>query len=262
MTALAIVPTFIRGDKELEVTIKTLETIKTIEPSLEVMVIDDCSPYEEGLALLEEACDRLSIESLVCNDTNEGFSRTINGGLREALDRGLDAILVNADIEFVVPFLETFTKTLDSQERPAAVVGALLLYPNGLIQHSGVHLSFFDRAFDHTFRYAPGALPEAHVPRVCPVTGALQFIRHSTLETVGLYSEGFRMGFEDVDFCLRTFEAGLECVYQPAVRAIHHESLFRGQRSDKLDEWHQQSLAFLHETHGTTPMARYVLPIA
>ena len=25
------------------------------------------------------------------------------------------------------------------------------------------------------------------------------------------------MGYEDVDYCLRVFQAGLECVYEPAV---------------------------------------------
>ena len=35
------------------------------------------------------------------------------------------------------------------------------------------------------------------------------------------------MGYEDVDYCLRVFQAGFPCVYEPAISAIHHESLFR-----------------------------------
>ena len=62
---------------------------------------------------------------------------------------------------------------------------------------------------------------------VCPVTGAFQYIRPEVLEQVGLYDPGFRMGCEDVDYCLRVFQAGFACVYEPAIRAIHHESLFR-----------------------------------
>lgn len=135
-------------------------------------------------------------------------------------------------------------------------------YEHYVSQNIVLHNSFYERAFDHKFRYGPAGLPEAHEPRVCPVTGALQYIRHSTLERVGLYDTTFRMGFEDVDYCLRVFEEGLECIYQPTVRAIHHESLFRGQKSDKLDEWHQTSLSALYEKHATTSLGRYVPQIA
>lgn len=261
MAALAIIPTFVRNDKELDVTITTLQTLRNQEPDVETLVVDDRSPARDLMPQLRKACEDLDVR-VHFKDENTGFSTTVNVGLQEALERGLDAILINADIEFLVPILEQFERTTDSQERPAAVVGALLLYPNGLIQHAGVFLSFYSRGFDHKYRYAPGGLPEAHQPAICPVTGALFFIRHSTLEKVGLFDTGFSMAYEDVDYCLRTFEAGLECVYQPAVRAIHHESLFRGQRSDKLDEWHQKSLEFLHTRHGTTPLGRYVMPLA
>jgi hypothetical protein len=39
--------------------------------------------------------------------------------------------------------------------------------------------------------------------------------------------------------------SGRECVYQPAVRAIHYESVFRGRPSEKLDRWHRESLLAL-----------------
>ena len=53
---------------------------------------------------------------------------------------------------------------------------------------------------------------------ICPVTGAFQYIRPEVLERVGLYDPGFRMACEDVDYDLRVFQAGFECVYEPAVR--------------------------------------------
>ena len=86
----------------------------------------------------------------------------------------------------------------------------------------------------HRFQYGPNDLPEALVPCRCPVTAALQLIRHETLETVGIYDEGYRMAFEDVDYCLRVFEAGLECIYEPSVRAFHREKFFRGRPSDTI----------------------------
>lgn len=258
---LCVVPTYVRGASELEVVGTTLRTLREHEPDAPVLVVDDGSPSRAMVEGLRAACLESGCE-LAEKAVNSGFPSTVNVGLREALERGLDAVLVNADIEFTMPFAGTFRAREDSRGRPAAVVGALLLYSSGMIQHAGVYFSFFSRAFDHRYRYGPGALPEAQQPAVCPVTGALQFIRHSTLEAVGLYDEDeFRMGFEDVDYCLRVFDADLECVYEPAVVAIHHESLFRGQRSEKLDEWHQASLEALHRKHGQTPLGRFVPPI-
>ena len=54
------------------------------------------------------------------------------------------------------------------------------------------------------------------------------------LERVGPYDPEFRMGYEDVDYCLRVFQAGFACVYEPAISAIHHESLFRSRPDEKL----------------------------
>jgi GT2 family glycosyltransferase len=257
---LAIVPTYVRADAEVGVTARTLQTLREHEPSLEVVVVDDGSPHAAGCDAICAETERLSM-GYYEKDENCGFSETVNVGLREALESGRDAILINADMEFVRPFVQRMVEDKDSQDRPAAVVGGLLLYPSGQIQHGGVFFSFLNRAFDHRFRYGPGGLPEAQAHKVCPVTGALQFIRHGTLAQVGLYDETFRMGFEDVDFCLRVFDAGLECVYDPGVLAIHHESLFRGQRNERLDEWQQASLDRLHEKHAETSLGRFVPPI-
>jgi GT2 family glycosyltransferase len=256
---LIIIPTFLRREHELVVTLKTLETIRATEPDADVLLVDDGSPNTDLVTVLSAVADRDERTELVVKSENTGFSKTVNVGLQRALDTGRDAILCNADIEFVEPgWIERFDATIGENGLPAAVVGALLLYSNGLIQHAGIYFSFLERGFDHRLRFAPALLPEAHVQKSCPVTGALQLIRHSTLETIGLYDEAFSMAFEDVDYCLRVFNAGLECIYQPAVRAIHHESLFRGQRSEKLDRWHKESIAVLARKHAATDLGPWI----
>lgn len=255
---LAVVPVFVRSDEDVDVTIRTLRTLREVEPGLETLVVDDGSPLRAGVERIRDEAIPLGLRVFEAG-TNSGFAAAVNVGLREALERRIDAVLVNADMEFFEPWLDKALATTDSQGRPAAVVGGLLLYPNGLIQSAGTFCSFLNRFFDHRFRFGPGPLPEAQIPFVCPVTAALQLIRHECLDRVGLYDdENFRMGYEDVDYCLRVFETGLECVYNPAVRAIHHESMFRGQASDTLDEWHRTSMIRLMEKHEQTELERYV----
>ena len=258
MAALAVIPVFVRSEEERDVTIVTLRTLRDQEPDLETLVVDDGSPSRDDWEKIKLFCEDNSIETFE-KETNSGFSATVNVGLQRALDEGKDAILLNADMEFTLPFVQKMTETTDSKGRPAAMVGALLTYPNGLVQHGGIFFSLLTRGLDHRFKYAPASLPEVNVKTTCPVTGAMQFIRHSTLETVGLYDEDYLMAFEDVDACIRVFEAGLECVYNPEIKAIHHESFFR---SKGKDEWHQKSLQTLYDKQGSASLGQFVPPIA
>ena len=119
-------------------------------------------------------------------------------------------------------------------------------------------LSLLNRDWMHRFQFAPNDLPEALVPCRCPVTAALQLIRHETLEAVGLYDEGYRMCFEDVDYCLRVFDAGLECIYEPAASAVHAESVFRGRSNKKMIAWQEVSTRHLWAKYAYTDLSRWV----
>jgi GT2 family glycosyltransferase len=168
-------------------------------------------------------------------------------------------VLVNADIEFFQHgWLDHMRARLDTRQRPAAVVGAKLLYPDGLIQHGGVYLSLLKRDWYHRFHFGPGDLPEAQIPYRCPVTAALQFIRWETLEAVGLYDEGYRLCYEDVDYCLQVFEAGLECIYEPAAVAYHLESHFRSQATPRIIEWTKLSASRLNHKWRDTNLLAHV----
>ena len=252
---LAIVPVYLRSEPELDVLLKCLVSLQATAPDAQVLIVDDHSPAAGPAQMVEAAAEELG-QAYVRKDANSGFAATVNVGLEVALAHGLDAVLVNADIEFTQPgWLDVMRARTDSQGRPAAVVGARLLYPNGLLQHAGVFFSRLNRGFAHRFNHGPGDLPEAQLPCRCPVTAALQLIRLETLASIGIYDESFGLAHEDMDYCLRTFEAGLECIYEPAAVALHHESLFRGTRSKKIEDMHKRSIVRLLEKHGATDMS-------
>jgi GT2 family glycosyltransferase len=255
---LCIVPAFVRDEEELDVLLRCLVSLRSTAPDADVLVVDDASPAQELIAGLEAVCDELGI-ALVSNDENSGFSATVNAGLEFALATERDAVLVNADIEFTGPsWLERMRARTDTQGRPAAVVGARLLYPNGLIQHAGIFLSPLHRDWLHRFQYGPADLPEAMTPTRCPVTAALQLIRYETLEQIGLYDETYKMCFEDLDYCLRVFEAGLECIYEPTVVATHREKFFRGKADAKIVQWTRESTARMLTRWGGTDLSQWV----
>ena len=236
MSCLIVIPSYITSEKHAIALLNCVTSLRATTDA-PVLIIDDGSPDSE----LKEKIYPSIREKLENIDTiekyeNEGFSKTVNIGLQAALHQDLDACLVNADISFVSPDWLKFM-----QEAEADVVGAQLLYPNLIIQHAGIYFSSFSRNFDHRFCGAPFNLPEAQKECECPVTGALQYIHKEVLEKTGLYDEEFKLGFEDVDFMLRAIEDGFRSLYDPKVKAVHHESLFRGNKSEKIKRWEKES---------------------
>lgn len=242
MKALVIIPSYMTEPQDLATTVAAIESVrKTQGDGVDVMVVDDHSPKEPLVDGLQQESERLEFD-LHVKEENSGFSKTVNVGLRRALSEDRDAILMNADVELITPgWLNHMRTTTGPTGQKAAVVGGLLLYKNGLIQHGGIYFSNLTRTFDHMYKYGPGNLPEALEKAECPVTGALQFIRHSTLEKVGLYDEKFSMGWEDVDYCIRTMLADEGCIYNPNIRAFHYEMMFRGRPSEKVRDWQAKS---------------------
>lgn len=247
------VPTYMRSLTDWEMTERTLyQLMKTVPEGHTICVVDDASPDRESLIKLHEFVGNAIRERQTgqfwagyYKGENQGFANSVNYGLRMALENEMHCLLVNADMEFPQP--NWFDIMVDTD---AWVVGAKLLYPIGLIQHAGVYFSVVTRTFDHLHKLGPADLKAANFKRKCPVTGALQFIRHEAIQKVGLYDEEFKMGWEDVDYCLRVFFEGGTCIYNPEVVATHYESVFRGNRNDKLNEWTQLSFERLFEKHA------------
>ncbi|MGH2901261.1 MAG: glycosyltransferase [Solirubrobacteraceae bacterium] len=258
LACIAVVPIYLRTPADLDVLLRCLVSLRETAPQADVLVVDDRSPAGELVELVDLVCGELAIE-LHRRPVNGGFSRAVNVGLRRALEDGRDALLVNADIEFHEPgWLEPMLARTDTSGALAAVVGARLLYPNGLLQHAGVYYSTLHRFWSHRFAFGPADLAEALAPCRCPVTGALQLIRHECLTAVGLYDESFRMGWEDVDYCLRVFASGRECIYEPAACATHAESLFRSRTGDGQDGWENESWKTLGAKYAGTDLSAFM----
>ncbi len=247
---LVIIPTFVRGDREVELLERTLESVcRTTDPeTTDILVVDDGSPETDWADGLEARHNyRVSVRLL---ERNLGFSATVNSGLKDALKHGSDAVLVNADIDIITDqWIPVMQGTVSQKDGLAGIVGAMLIYPDsGTLQHAGIYFSRLHKAFLHRYMHCDPALPAANRAADCPVTGALQYIRWETLDAIGLYDDlNFRMGFEDVEFCLRALRNDIPCVYQPKVKAWHHESAIRGKKTGHIAEWEHDSRRALVE---------------
>ena len=54
------------------------------------------------------------------------------------------------------------------------------------------------------------------------------------------------------------FQAGLECIYEPSVLAMHHESYFRGKATPQIERWTRESTARMQMLWGAEDLSRWV----
>jgi GT2 family glycosyltransferase/glycosyltransferase involved in cell wall biosynthesis len=188
-----------------------------------IIVADDASDSEHVAALKEVA----GIE-VVEGDENSGFAANVNRGLRAA-DPDRDVVVLNSDVEARPGWLACLQYAA-SQEKDIGIVGGQLLYPDGRIQFAGTARNLgAPEWFDHRYRFKPeGWGPAGLAGPVLAVTGACMYVKRELVERVGLLDEHYPMAYEDVDWCLRAWQAGFRVLYFPAARLVHHESVTRG----------------------------------
>ena len=198
---------------------------KTVAPGMaRVIVADDCSGPEHVAALRAIK----GIDVLITAEQNAGFAANANRGLR-ASDGGRDVVVLNSDVEALPSWLECLQYAAYRYE-DVGIVGAQLQYPDGRIQFGGtVRNRDAPEWFDHRYRFkAPDWGPAGRASPALAVTGACMYVRREVIERNGLLDERYAMAYEDVDWCLRAWQAGFGVLYFPAARLVHHESVTRG----------------------------------
>lgn len=161
---------------------------------------------------------------LIQNETNIGFSRALNVGLRQ-LNNDV-VVLLNNDV-FVQPdWLEQLLYPF-TESPQIGVVGCKLLYPDGTIQHLGAELTY-PLAHSHHFYYKQAESTTQDLPAIQDVpyvTGAAMAIHRSVMDKIGLLDEMFHpIYYEEVDYCYRARSAGFRVVVNTKAKAIHNES--------------------------------------
>ena len=192
---------------------------------VKIVVVDDASPSTQHIAALKTID---GIDRLILGEHNAGFAANANRGL-QAADATLDIVLLNADVVARARWLECLQYAARCDD-DVGIVGAKLLYPDGRIQHAGVHRNLgAPEWFDHRFRFKPADHGPANVTTpVLAVTGACMYVRRELIDAIGLLDERYPMAYEDVDWCLRAWQAGYRVLYFPPATLLHLESVTRG----------------------------------
>ena len=203
----------------------------------DVILVDNGSKQpqtREWLRRMESAHDNFRV---LVADIDFNWSRLNNLAIAEA---GGDVLvfLNNDTVSTTDGWLARMAEY--AMRKDVGVVGPLLLFGDGTIQHAGVVVGYGGRA-GHVYsgvrpEGVSGVFVSPTVSRnVTIVTGACLAVGRDVVDTIGDFDEAYGIVGNDVEFCLRAHLAGLSNVYLPEVVLLHHESQSRGRSEPESD---------------------------
>jgi GT2 family glycosyltransferase len=210
-----------------------------------VVVANGISEREHGTRdLLDEIASDARTVVLFSHDRPYNFAK-LNNWAAEQTDGTLVCFL-NDDTEVVESGWLAALVGQALQNRVAAV-GAMLLYPNGRIQHAGCILGAGGVAA-HVYRGKLNGISGYHDRAlvdqdVSAVTAACMLVRRVAFADVGGFDERFAIAYNDIDLCLRLREAGWRAVWTPTA-VLHHKegaSLDHHYAGETRSQWARES---------------------
>ena len=210
--------------------------------NVQVIVVENNSTEKETFEYYEKITAENSKVQVVYYKGGFNFSAICNFGVQFAT--GNHILLLNNDVEFVS---ENFVKEMlsYSQRSDVGAVGAKLYYPDGYLQHAGVIIGINGSAGHSHKGLADARNNTGDMYRLVTtqnylaVTGACLMVKTELYKKFPLDEENFAVAYNDVDFCLRLYEAGYLNVFTPYSEGIHYESKSRG-----LDETDKPNLRY------------------
>ena len=195
----------------------------------EILVLNNNSVREKTFKWFEEIQKRDSRIKVINADMPFNWSRLNNFGMKAA--RGEVYVFLNNDTVIITP--EWIEKLCENALRDdIGLVGPLLLYEDGTIQHAGVVVGMGGWA-NHVFNgmkpvhYGTPFVSPMVSRNVLAVTGACMAVSKKTIEKIGNFDEEFTICGSDVELGIRSHEYGLNNLYNPRVELYHLESKSR-----------------------------------
>lgn len=202
-------------------TLECLESLKKIDyPNFEVVVVDNNSSGDDAKIIKEKFGD--FIKEIIASKENLGFSGGNNLGIKYALDKQADFILLlnndtTAESDFLGKLLDVFNRNnnlgisapqINYYDTPEIVwtVGGKI----SKIRGSG-------------FAYSDKNESEIENKEkvVTFASGCCLLIKREVFNKVGLFDEKFFLYVEDTDFCYRTGKAGYKIIVSPNSKIYH-----------------------------------------
>lgn len=212
---------------ELERCLKSIDERSTYK-NYEIIIIENNSEEKKTFDFYNKLEKNPRIKTVIW-EKEFNYSAINNYGASFA--KGEYLLLLNNDVEVISPdWLQEMLMFVQREDVGAA--GAKLYYPDDTIQHAGVIVGLGGVA-GHSHKYfakdSLGYFARTVVAQdLSAVTAACLMVKKSIFDSLGGFDPGFRVAFNDVDFCMKIRQAGYLIVFTPYAELYHYESLSRG----------------------------------
>lgn len=237
----------------LEQTRLCVESIVTHTPEPhQLLFVDNAS----GDGTVDYLRERFGDDSVIANDSNEGFVRAANRGMASA--RGEYTVLLNNDTAVTPGWLSALQATAE-RAPDVGIASGKIIGPDGRVQLAGAYI-----AFDGSARMIGEGLPPddpslGKEREVCYVGGHCMLIKRGVVDAIGLLDESYGFGYhEDTEYCYRAREAGFRVVYTPDC-VVHHQ-LFGTPLPDRQRIIAENQRLFLERWRDRLFLWRFVAP--
>jgi len=251
---LSIIVTSYKNPSVLRLCLESLKK-NVLNENFEILVFDSATEEDTEMMMREDFPDVIFFPFR----KNMGFSRLVNNGLKKVA--GDFILILNADIIVEKRSADTLLQTLKN-DSGIGIVGPKLMNFDGKVQPSCFRFYtlptiIYRRTFLGKFQFAKRKIDQflykekdlEKPQRVDWVMGSAMMTSRKALEKVGLMEENFGfMYFEDVDWCRRFWEKGLEVAYCPYAKMFHYhgkgsasQSALKALFSNKLTREHIKS---------------------
>ena len=224
--------------------------------SYEIILIDNDS-RDDSVECISKSFPEVK---LIKNNSNVGFARANNQGIRAATGRHI--LLLNSDTVVRKDTLEVMVAFMDSHPGVGAS-GCKVILPDGSLDKAckrgfptpsaSFYYAFgFSRLFPDNPRfngYQLGYLDSDEEYPVDCLVGAFMMVRRETIAEIGGLDETFFMYGEDLDWCYRIKEAGWGIYYFPQTTIVHLKGGSARRRPLKIVYEFHRAMILFHRKH-------------
>lgn len=188
---------------------------RALRESFERIVVVDNDSIDDSVAVA-----RAAGAEVISRSRNDSLSAAVNVGA--ARMGGECFAVLNPDVEFDSATAVASLSRHFADPAVGAVAPALRL-PDGRLQDSARGVPTPRQlALRRIFQQDLGAIRSGEPIDVDWVVAACLFVRRRAFHDVGGFDEGYRLYFEDVDFCVRLWTAGWAVRLDPTI-VVRHE---------------------------------------
>lgn len=218
----------------------------------EILVFENGSTDGSAALLRDLEAQHPGVVRGFYSPVNTGTTKSRNTALGAA--RGARILVMDADARIDCRTLAVLDQVLD-EDRRCGIAVPRLVYPDGRFQLS---VDRFPTVTGKLMRVLAlrrlereaGARAPKERTTVDYAISAVWLMRRELLEAVGYFDERIFYSPEDVDYCLRVWQAGWSIVYEPAVTAVHDaQELSRRIRINRFTIGHALGLLYYFRKH-------------